>query len=161
MSVLRIFIAFVAGAWLYQVAVVLVGGMLAAVTVPVSFFHFFGHDHLKLALALHSLFAWAVPVALIVCGGILAVHTLLATRARSVSISAFAGMIALFAYWAVASLPAVPDGSLSQYSLLEQLSYMFVIPWWASPPFLAPWFGFACAAWLVASSGQRRRGTEA
>ena len=47
----RIFLAALAGAVLYYLAVVLLGGGLAAVAVPRGFFDFFGHEHTELALA--------------------------------------------------------------------------------------------------------------
>ncbi|MFY7939785.1 MAG: hypothetical protein ACOVOX_02655 [Burkholderiaceae bacterium] len=50
-------------------AVVYLGGWLAAIAVPAAYFARFGREHLELALALLNLFAWALPVFLAVMLG--------------------------------------------------------------------------------------------
>ena len=59
---LKLTVAVVVGAWLYYFAVVYVGGMLAAVTIPRAYFNLFGQQNLSVALALTGIVMWALPV---------------------------------------------------------------------------------------------------
>jgi hypothetical protein len=62
MPVLRIVLAAVLGALLHYVAVVYLGGVLAAIGIPRAYFAFFGRERTELALALLNLVVWALPV---------------------------------------------------------------------------------------------------
>src|SRR4051812_15397564 len=103
MRALRLCIAFIAGAWLYYIAVVFFGGVLAAVAVPRGYFAYFGREYNELALWLLSLVGWATPVAVLVAGGFLALHRLLSATGYSVLKPALGGMVLSFCYWAMVS----------------------------------------------------------
>ena len=150
MAVLRIAVAFVVGVWLGYFAVELIGGMLAAVGMPKTYFQFFGTAHLQLGLAVLSLFGWAVPVALLVCGGVLALSALVG-RGALVLPAALAGMLAWYLH-AVAGFeaPALEGSVIHDVSLLATLWGPFTAPWWSLSVSLAPWAGFALAMWLIA-----------
>jgi hypothetical protein len=143
MRPLRLLLAFIGGSWLYYVAVILIGGYMAAVSIPKGYFTYFGAEHNEVALALLSLFTWAVPVGGCVCAGLLALHRLLSPEAGALALwLAVSGMVVSFLFFATAS--ATSD-------LLQS----FVLPWWAASSFLAPWAGAGFAFWLAF----RRRGT--
>jgi len=138
MKLLRICFAFVGGMWLYYAAAILVGGTVAAVTVPKGYFDYFGNDHKGASLVLLSLILDMVPVAVIVCGGFLALHRILRPlSSMRVSLLAVFGMISCFMYW----------GNASETSHLWS---SFRSPWWSIPSFLAPWLGAGLAMWLEA-----------
>ena len=151
MSALRFLLAFAAGAWLYYVAVVLIAGFIAAMPVPIGYFRWFGRPHLELALASLNLVSFALPIALLVAGGTLAVLRVLAGNTRVVLLATFLGLIASFAYTvadfalhvpAELPAPALPPSALLLQSLFP--------PWWAVSGVLAPWVGFAFAVRLSA-----------
>ena len=124
------------------------GGAFAAIAIPRSYFAYFGQEHRELALAVLALLSWAIPVALLVAGGLLALHRLLPRREARALKPALAGMLMSFGYWALVSVgyfssPEQPDANLSQAAKIA-----FSFPWWAAPNFFAPWLGFALAIWL-------------
>jgi hypothetical protein len=151
---IRILVAFIAGALLYQTAVVFAGGVLAAIAIPKAYFAWFGPRYIELALAIVQIVGFALPVALLVAGGTLSIRHVLGGNPRTVLSAVLAGMILCFVYWiAVGVYPPptdLPAAPLASSVLLEQ---MLRSPWWAVFGFLAPWLGFALAAWLF----QRRR----
>ena len=149
MRTLRIAAVFIAGIWLYYAAVVLTGGFLAALAVPPNYFAFFGRDHNELALAVLFLFGWAIPVAVLVTGGVLAINSLLAHGERSVGAPALAGMVLSFLYWALVSVGFFSTAEQSRFAVAEALLANFTVPWWAAANLLAPWAGFALALWLI------------
>jgi hypothetical protein len=150
MLALRVLAAFIAGALLYQTSVVFTGGVLAAIAVPKTYFSLFGHQQRELALAILQLVGFALPIALVVAGGTLAIQRLLARNPRVVLSAVLAGLVLCFVYWTMvwifstqAGLPAEPVASAAR------LRQLLLPPWWAMSGFLAPWLGFALAAWLV------------
>ena len=149
MRTLRIAAAFIAGVWLYYVAVVFTGGVLAAVGVPRGYFAFFGREHNELALAVLFFLGWALPVAVLVTGGTLALSRLIAGNGQRVWKPALAGMLLGFLYWALVSAGFFSPQEEAQVGLVQALQLTFTIPWWAAANFLAPWLGFAVAAWLM------------
>ena len=135
MRALKLTMAIVAGAWLYYFAVVYVGGMLAATTIPRGYFNLFGQQNLSVALAISSIFMWALPVAVLVCAGYLAGNRLLPGLNNAYTYSVVLGMLACCVYWL----------SANELGLLS----LSLVPWWAVPGVLAPWLGVALGAWLV------------
>jgi hypothetical protein len=147
---IRFFVALLAGVLLYQTSVVVTGGVLAAIGIPRAYFAFFGRQHQELALAVLQFVSFALPVALIVAGGTLAIQRLLGRNPKAVLSAVLAGLVLCFAYWTAvwvfqsrADLAAEP---LAPSALLTQVWFS---PWWAASGFLAPWLGFALAAWLI------------
>ena len=137
MRPLRLCLAFLGGAWLYYVAVILFGGTMAAISIPRGYFSFIGSEHREFALAVLSLVTWALPVGSLVCAGFLALHRLLHLQSRALVFSlALLGMVGGLLFWATAP----GSGGLWR---------SFVLPWWALPSFLAPWVGAALAIWLA------------
>jgi hypothetical protein len=140
MRPLRLVLALLSGSWLYYVAVILVGGYMAALSVPKGYFTYFGPEHREFALAVLSLFTWALPVGGLVCAGFLALQRLLSpTPSRLVSWLALSGMVS--SYLLLATSPAS-----------RGLWQSFLFPWWAAPNFLAPWAGAALAILLAPRS---------
>ena len=157
MSPLRCLLLIAAGAGLYYAAVVLLGGVLAAVTVPKAYFEWFGAQHSEVALALLQFASFALPVALVVAGGTLAVRRLVVGKhGRAVLLAVLFGLIACFAYELASLLFFVPSEipvpALPRATLLREVLFP---PWWAASGFLAPWLGFAFAAWWSARSASR------
>ena len=138
MRAIQLAIAFFAGALLYYVAVVYIGGTLAAVAIPRNYFEFFRRQNLSFALALLNLVTWALPVAILVTAGYLAGTRLLPGIGREVSYSATLGMLACAAYW------------LSQSEVW--LASLSLFPWWSAPNTIAPWVGAAVGIWLIRRS---------
>jgi hypothetical protein len=149
MRTFRIATAFIAGIWLYYAAVVFTGGVLAAVAAPRGYFAFFGRDHNELALAVLLLLGWAIPVAVLVTGGVLALSRLLAHGGQSVWKPALAGMVLAFLYWALVSVGFFSTLEQPQIGIAQALHVTFTVPWYAVANFLAPWAGFALAVWLM------------
>ena len=138
MRAIQLAIAFFAGALLYYVAVVYIGGTLAAVAIPCNYFEFFRRQNLSFALALLNLVTWALPVAILVTAGYLAGTRLLPGIGREVSYSVTLGMDTCAAYWLSQS-----DVGLASLSL---------VPWWSAPNIMAPWVGAALGIWLFRRS---------
>jgi hypothetical protein len=138
MRAFKVMLAFFAGAWLYHFAVVVVGGMLAAVAVPRGYFELFGRQDLPLALALVSLVTRALPVFVLVSAGCLASSRLLPGVDRAFPIAYVLGMLACCGFWL-----SVSEGGPVSIAL---------IPWWGAPAILAPWGGAAWGLWLVSRS---------
>jgi hypothetical protein len=132
MPTLRVLGAFTFGVLLYQVVVVYIGGVVAAVQIPQSYFASFGRANTEVALAVLQFASFALPTAVLVAGGTLAAHRMLAGNTKAVLVGVLAGLLAGFAFWAIAAGPPL------------------VPPWWAVSGLIAPWVGFALAAWLVA-----------
>ena len=147
---IRFFVALLAGLLLYQTSVVITGGVLAAVEIPKAYFTFFGRQHQELALAVLQLVSLALPVALVVAGGTLAIQRLVGRSPKVVLSAVLAGMVLCFTYWTADWVFQPPAGlggePLAPWALLTQ---MLFVPWWAASSFLAPWLGFALAAWLI------------
>ena len=152
MQKLRSGIAFLAGIWLYYVAVVLTGGILAAVASPGGYFAFFGKQHLEMALAILFALGWALPVAVLVMGGVLAIRRLVASTDRQALVWALAGLVSGFAFWALGSAAFMVGGEPHQISWWQALAGPFTFAWWSALNFFAPWLGFAGAALLLARS---------
>lgn len=154
---LRLAAAVGMGLLLYQVLVVHLNGVLAALVVPKAYFAWFGKDRQALALALLQL-AGAVPVALLVCGGVLAAHRAIGLRAPPLLVALAGGMLLCFAYWAARSLVVSPSGlppGAEPYPLATRVAQLVLSHWWYLPAALAPWLGFGLAAWLLLRPGGR------
>ena len=157
MSPLRFVLLIAAGAGLYYAAVVLLGGVLAAVTVPKAYFEWFGAQHFEVALALLQFASFALPVALVVAGGTLAVRRFVVGKhGRAGLLAILLGLLACFAYELASflffvppetSVPALPRATLLREALFP--------PRWAASGVLAPWLGFAFAAWWSARSASQ------
>ena len=138
MATLRFLGAFTFGVVLYQVVVIYIGGIVAAVQIPLSYFAFFGGANTDVVHAVLLFASFALPTAVLVAGGTLATYWMLGRRStKAVLAAVLAGLLACFAFWAITAGPP------------------FVPPWWAVPGFIAPWVGFALAAWLVARKVSR------
>ena len=138
MRVLKLAVAFLAGACLYYGAVVFVGGVLAALAIPRSYFEFFGKQNLPVALAIVNLVAWAVPVAFLTAAGYLAGKRLLPAIGRALPYALTLGMLACAAYWLWFA-----EGGLAS---------LVLVPWWSAANALAPWLGAALGMWLISRS---------
>src|SRR3989442_15438735 len=110
MRALLLLVAFAVGVLLYQVAVVLVGGILAAVAVPPAYFAWFGRQNIGAAHAVLNFVGHALPISALVAGGTLATHRLLSARGAPILLAVLAGLFACFVYWTVAYVSYVPEG---------------------------------------------------
>jgi hypothetical protein len=142
--------AFCVGFLLYLLAVVYVGGFLAATPIPAGYFRLFaqeyaGFGHLLLGLALHVL-----PTALLVAGGVLAAERVWPQRGHRKWPPYAMGMLACLLVLEL----LLPSGCLhsqeTQSSCATAAVQRFVsVPWWAVPVVLSPWFGLGLASWLL------------
>lgn len=144
-------VAFAAGVLLYQFGVVFSGGVLAALTIPPEYFALFGRGHSTAASALLQIFTLALPIALLVAAGTFAVTHLLGYRPTATLAAILAGLLAGFAYWLLSAtfMPVPLDTSSTAALPLGAFEQLLSTPWWATSSVLAPWLGFAAAAWLV------------
>ena len=158
MSGLRVILASAAGALLYYVAVVYLGGILAAVAIPESYFAFFGREKGQLALALLNFASWALPV--LVAVFVVAFLTLRVLRGspRSGAWALALGMLAAFLYLHASFASYMASQSNGALSFGQAFTSTLVPAWWSAPNVLAPWFGLSLAAWL---SIKRSRGARA
>jgi hypothetical protein len=157
LALLRQWLAVLAGFGLYHVAIVRVGRHSAALPIPPGWIGFFGPQRIEWALALHSLLFWALPAAVIVCGGVLAIHRGLSTGAPKILACSLLGLLTGFAYWSVVSdLPRQDTVGGLVAAAWHQLRFSLTIPWWAAHNFAAPWLGFCWAAWLLRVPGPGR-----
>ena len=145
------------GAGLFYVAVVFLGGILAAVAIPKEYFALFDRKHVSLALALMFSITWALPVAAVVASGVFLSLRAIGTRVLPSAVFVFVGMAGCFLYWQFASASFLVESSGPGFSLLQGLALSFTVPWFSIPNLLAPWLGFAAGVWLMA----RLRGREA
>src|SRR5882672_1372101 len=97
-------IAFFAGTWLYQAAVGNVGGVLAAIAIPKSYFEWFGREHSSYGLALLQFAGFGLPVAVLIAGGTLAAVSLIGARRASVLVLLFLGLLACCAFSVAATV---------------------------------------------------------
>ena len=154
MTLLRVVLGFVIGVGLYQVCVVLTGGIFAAVAVSRSYFEWFVRPNLELALAVCQLLTFTLPIVVLVAGGTLAAHRLLGLATRHALASVLTGLLACFAFWvAVGVLALRSDLPGEPYPTAVLIRQMLLPPWWSASGFWAPWLGFLLAAWLI---GRRR-----
>ena len=154
---LRLLVAVVFGVLIYQVFVVVLVGILAAVAVPTEYFAWFGKPRQELALAVLDL-ASALPVLLLVCGAVLATCRAFKTGAWPFLAALLFGMLLCFAYWTANFLFVLPSElpqGVQPYPLSTRVRQLFFLPWWAVPVALAPWLGFALGAWLLLRRGTR------
>jgi hypothetical protein len=155
MSGLRVALAFAAGALLYYLAVVYLGGVLAAVGVSNSYFAFFGRERAELALALLSLVSWAVPVVVAVALGAFVLLRAWPGSVRSCSWGLSFGMLACALYWHASFASSMAGQPSATLSFAEAFTSTLLPVWWAAPNVFAPWVGLALAVWLTA---RRSRG---
>jgi hypothetical protein len=160
MHALRFIAAAVIGFLLYQYVVVFVGGFLAAVQIPVSYFKFFGRQHAEVGHALLNLGLHALPTVVLIAGGTLSLHRLFPNQKLMTWVPVLLGMISCLLLWALVLSPARMESlGIPSKGTLEELRSLVVFPWWAASNVAAPWLGIALAAWLMPSSrGRERRG---
>jgi hypothetical protein len=148
---LHLGIALLAGIAIYQLFVVVLNGYLAALAVPAQYFTWFGKPRRELALGVIQL-ATAVPVFLLVAGGVLAICRALRSRSTLSLALILVGMLVCYLYWAV-SFIAFPSAGLppgvEQFPMSVRIQQFFGTPWWALPTDLAPWLGFGFSWWLL------------
>jgi hypothetical protein len=158
MRALRFAVAAVVGFLLYQYVVVYVGGILAAVQVPVSYFAFFGREYVEIGHALLNLGLHTLPTTLLIAGGVLAAHSLLPTSKPMTWVPVLLGMLSALLLWVLVLTPAQMQSMGVQGSgALAELRHMFVFPCWAASNFVAPWLGVALAAWLISRHQDRQQ----
>jgi hypothetical protein len=149
--------AFAAGFLIYQAAVY-VGGILAAIGVPQSYFSWFGRPYLELALAVLNTATFALPMVALFAGGTLATYTLLRKPTLGPFMLAIvSGVFSCFAFWTamfVLQVTELPPG-VQPYPVGALLKQVLLPSWWSVPNALAPWLGLAFAAWLIARSSRR------
>jgi hypothetical protein len=150
MSGLRVVLAFVAGALLYYIAVVYLGGVLAAVGVSKSYFAFFGRERAELALALLSLVSWALPVVVAVAFGAFVLLRAWRGSLRSCTWGLGLGMLSCFLYWHASSASSMAGHPNSTLSFTQAFTSTLLPVWWAAPSVFAPWVGLVLAVWLTA-----------
>ena len=151
MPVLRIVLAAISGALLHYVAVVYLGGLLAAIGVPGAYFTFFGHERTELALALLNFVLWALPVLVAVFLGALVVLRALHGTQRTHAWALALGMLVAFVYWQVTFVGVAPSESTSMLSFGQALISTLFSPWWIAPNVVAPWLGLALAVLLAST----------
>lgn len=135
MNALRHLAAFIAGLAVYQLAVIVLGGFLAAVAIPKSYFDWFG-TQLEWALVTLNFATLALPIFAAVTALIFGVARFLDLRS-SFGRRAFAlGMLACFGFW-ISQSPA------------PTLSAAFAAGWWEVPVQIAPWLAAGLAGWLL------------
>jgi hypothetical protein len=154
MPVLRIVLAAVLGALLHYVAVVYLGGVLAAIGIPRAYFAFFGRERTELALALLNLVVWALPVFVAVFLGALVALRVLHGTLRSSAWALALGMLGAFVYWQVSLVVLVPSESSSMLSFGQAFISTLFSPWWVAPNLVAPWVGLALAVLLASTRFQ-------
>ena len=157
MRTLRFAVAAFLGFVLYQYAVVFVGGCLAAVQIPVGYFHFFGREQAGVAHAVLGIALHAIPTVLLVASGILAAERVWPSRGPLKWLPYALGMVSWVMLWEVVVSPLHMQslGLQNQGALAVVQSYLN-IPWWAVPVAAAPWCGVALAAVLL-RPGQAER----
>jgi hypothetical protein len=140
----RTLLAFLVGIWLYQAAVVNVGGILAAIAIPRSYFDWFGPGHKASAPAVLKFVGFGLPVAVLVAGGVLAAVRLIGGRRVSVLEFLFVGLLVSLVFTvALTALHVQAIGGEWAPFVFQTL----IPPWWALPGAIGPWAGFAFAAW--------------
>jgi hypothetical protein len=133
-----------------------IGGILAAVQIPVAYFALFGRQNAEFGHAVLNLGLHALPTALLIAGGILAVHRLWPTHRPMTWVPVSLGMVSCLLLWALVLSPAqLQPMDIQSKGAFEELRSMLAIPWWAASNVMAPWFGVGLAAWLT--SGGRHR----
>lgn len=158
MRALRFIVASVVGFVLFQYVVIYLGGFLAAVQIPVSYFKLFGRQHAEVSHALLNLGLHALPTTLLVAGGVLSLHRLWPTQKPMTWVPVLLGMLSCLLLWVLILSPAQMESmGLPSKSMLEELRSLVAFPWWAASNFAAPWLGVALAAWLMSRSRQRLR----
>jgi hypothetical protein len=160
MRALRFIVAAVLGFLLFQYVVVYVGGFLAAVQIPVSYFKLFGRQHAEVGLALLNLGLHALPTIVLVAGGVLSLHRLFPNQKPTTWVPVFLGMLSCLFLWVLVLSPARMESmGIPSKGTLEELRSLVVFPWWAASNLAAPWLGIALAALLMSrSNGRQRRG---
>jgi hypothetical protein len=153
MAPLRAVASFLLGAVLYYAVVVYVGGFLAALTVPRSYFEYFGHENVSSALAVLNFGTWGLPVVLVIAGGTLVGLRLIGGSWYATTMAMFVGMVACFVYWQLVSALFVANAG--QVSFPAAFVRTFVPPWFATPNLLSPWVGLGLGVWLYTTRFQR------
>jgi hypothetical protein len=156
MSAFRVVLALVAGALLYHVAVVYLGGVLAAIGIPKSYFAFFGREWAELAHAVLNLVSWALPVLVAVALGALLFLRVLRGSLRSCAWALSLGMLACFLYWHASFASSMASEPGSTLSFGQAFTSTLLPVWWVAPNVFAPWVGLALAIWVTAKQSRER-----
>ncbi len=150
MGVLHFAVATIVGFWLYYFVVVFVGGFLAAVNIPSEYFRFFGREYSGVAHALLGTMLHAVPTALLIAAGVLAVERFWPKRPALAALPYFLGMVCFVIAWessqATGCLPSQDNTSTCAQGILQSLP---ALPWWAWLQVASPWVGLGLAQWLL------------
>ena len=158
MRALRFIAAAVVGFLLFQYAVVYLGGFLAAVEIPASYFKLFGRQHAEVGHALLNLGLHALPTTFLVAGGALSLHRLLPNQKPMTWVPVLLGMLSCLFLWVLVLSPAQMESmGIPSKGTLDELRSLVVFPWWAASNVAAPWLGIALAAWLMSRSKRRQR----
>ena len=156
MHALRLGAAAVLGFVLFQYVVVYLGGFLAAIPVPASYFTLFGRHHAEVGLALLNLGLHTLPTSVLIAGGILAISRLWPTHRPATWVPVAFGMLSCLMLWVLVLSPArMAAIGVQRQGMLEELRTAFVVPWWAASNLVAPWLGLALAAWLTSPTRHR------
>jgi hypothetical protein len=150
--------AFISGIALVTVAVYL-GGVLAALAIPQSYFDAFGGEHKKLALAIMEFVAMSLPCFLLSFVWCWLTLRNAVTRLKMVAWCCVTGIVIGLVYIEVQS--AITLRTLESMSNPPSfISYLWRIlaPVWAFPDLLAFPAGLFAAVWLVRRTRISRKG---
>jgi hypothetical protein len=156
MNAIRLAVAAAAGAATYHVAVVLLGGVLAAVAAPQSYFIWFGRERAELAMALLNLASWALPVLVTVFLLTLMAIRSLDGRRHATGRAVTVGMLGAFLYWHVSFALLMASQPASAISFGRAFASTLFPAWWMAPNAAAPWLGLAIA--VFTATRLRKRG---
>ena len=158
MRAFRFIVAAVVGFLLFQYVVVYVGGFLAAVQIPVSYFKLFGRQHAEVGHAVLNLGLHALPTMFLVAGGVLSLHRLCPNQKAMTWVPVLLGMVSCLLLWVLVLSPAQMESmGIPSKGTLENLRSLVIFPWWVASNVAAPWLGVALAAWLMSRSRRRLR----
>ena len=151
-----LFAAVISGVLIYQFCVVVMSGYLAAVELPTQYFAWFGKPQQGLALTVLDL-AIASAIFVLVSGAVIAVCRIFRNGSVALLFAILAGMLLCWLYWTVGFFVFAPqdlDSNVTLYPMKTGLQPLIFGPWWSLPSTLAPWCGFAFAAWLLRQGSQ-------
>ena len=161
MRLLRYLIALAAG-FVAMEALVFVAGFLAARSMPVGFFKYFGRENLEMALALWNSVAFALPM--LVIAAVIAGFMVRALKiGNNIGIALFVlGVTVSFAtYLLSAALTMMGESSLSSAVWLQFTLYWPQNFWQLSAGPWAGWLGLAVGLYVSTRGARQALRTEA